>query len=525
MDLHKTCQVNGCPAFGTFHAGTIEDLKTVSAAGMNLVISGNAELLDTTTETGRYCLDHGIQVMYHATSHVHGRPTLARDISAEETELPIASAEPPTGERVIQIGGETIRYREATPTALVGCERGADGSTPEAHESDTILFWPEQAEKDIAAVCGSPNLWGYWVLDDTPGYAYPALRALYALIKRVDGDDHPVCAGHSGPTTLRNFGPGSCDIMGFYYYPILRDEYLRTLNSKLVQWTLSLARQIVPGIPFIGIFQGFWEAPDSQRVVNTADPLEPWMIRQQIEDFVREGAAGIAGYACIGSAGQLIGWDSRPELVAELGTIGVEIASTGALDVPSEPEELVAIRIQAQGHYDTPTPIDGIVPAWHIAGPFDAGGKGRDAQLPPDSEIDLSATYPGKGDTTARWKTYPSHAGCVGLVEVYGGAHHAGDCIAYATCTVTSPSEQAVQMRFGSDEDAIVWFDGDEVWRFDGGRGVVPDDDVVPVTLVAGDTSILVKVYNRGDQWGLFMRFTDLDGNPLAGLEFSPEAP
>lgn len=69
---------------------------------------------------------------------------------------------------------------------------------------------------------------------------------------------------------------------------------------------------------------------------------------------------------------------------------------------------------------------------------------------------------------------------------------------------------------------SIVYLDGAEVWRHMGSRGVVPDSDIVPVTLRAGETRILVKVHNRVDQWGLFMRFTDADGRPLEGLGYSP---
>jgi hypothetical protein len=80
-------------------------------------------------------------------------------------------------------------------------------------------------------------------------------------------------------------------------------------------------------------------------------------------------------------------------------------------------------------------------------------------------------------------------------------------------------------MRYGCDDDSIVWFNGNEIWRFEGGRGVEPDSDIVPVTLPAGETRILVKVYNRVNQWGIFMRFTKLDGKPLEGLAFEPAVP
>jgi hypothetical protein len=424
----------------------------------------------------------------------------------------------------VQVDDELIRYSGATDSMLVGCERGYRGTVAAEHESAIILFWPELAAEAIDAVKDSPNLWGHWVLDDSPGYARSALLALYKMVKERGGSGQTVCAGHSGMGTLRNFAPGTCDILAFYYYPFLKDRYHRTLNSFMAQWTLAEARRQVPGIPFLGVFQGFWESPESDRHVNSQEPMEPWQIREQIEDFVRDGAAGILGYAAMAGGGTFCGWNSRPELTAELRRIRDEIASTGGFTVPPEPEELSGGRIQPQGPWSEPRPIPGVVPAWQVIGPFDAGDRGFAQVFPPERELDFRAQYPGKG-VTARWKTYPTVGGAIGLVEVYGETSFAEKCTAYAVCTVTSPREQAVQMRYGCDDDSIVWFNGNEIWRFEGGRGVEPDSDIVPVTLPAGETRILVKVYNRVNQWGIFMRFTKLDGNPLEGLTFQPSVP
>ena len=522
MNLHSAYQIDGKPVFGTFGGSNLAELEAARDAGMNLVITGG-DVLDTSTDLGRFCLENGIKVMYGLAGQIHGRPRLTRAITATEIDIPIADGRPPEGSNLIQIDDELIRYSEATGTELLGCKRGAEGTVAAEHESAIILFWPELAAEQVRKVKDSPNLWGYWVLDDSPGYTLSANKALYRVVQEVDGD-HAVCAGHSGVGTLRNFAPGTCDILAFYYYPFCAEGYLRTLNTVSAQWTLAGARALVPGIPFIGIYQGFWERESSERGVNSTEPMEPWMIREQVEDFVRDGAAGIAGYAVMTGNGTFHGWNDSTDIVEELRAIGGEIASTGALSIPPEPEELASARVQPQGHWETPQPIAGIVPAWHLIGPFDAGNEGLAATFPPESEFDLNARYAGKG-TDAAWKTQAATMGAVGLVETFGSPHFFESSTAYAVCTVTSPVEQAVQMRFGSDDDGVVWFNDEEVWRHEGGRGVVPDSDVVPVTLPAGETRILVKAHNRVDQWGLFMRFTDLNGEPLDGLSFSPEAP
>ncbi|MCG7754901.1 hypothetical protein, partial [Flavihumibacter cheonanensis] len=95
-----------------------------------------------------------------------------------------------------------------------GCVRGYKGTTAASHHEGIILFWPEACEAEVRRVKDSPNLWGYYVLDDSPGDALSALRAMYAIVRRVDGPAkrHPVCAGYGSAGSLCNLAPGVCDI-------------------------------------------------------------------------------------------------------------------------------------------------------------------------------------------------------------------------------------------------------------------------------------------------------------------------
>ena len=115
---------------------------------------------------------------------------------------------------------------------------------------------------------------------------------------------------------------------------------------------------------------------------------------------------------------------------------------------------------------------------------------------------------------------YPTHAGAIGLGEIYGHHDYTKGCLAYASCRVVSPERTGAQLRFGSSDDALVLINGREVHRFVGARGVHLDTDVVPVVLERGENDLLVKVYNREGPWGFFARFTDKGGNPLGGLTF-----
>jgi hypothetical protein len=522
MRIHKAYPIDGHPVLGTFGARSLAELEAVADAGMNLIVGGSGAL-DPETPEGTFCLDHGIKVMHSIAGHVHGRPRLSLPIGEGETTIPIADGQALPGPSTVKIDEELIQYKRATPNALVDCVRGFGGSLPGAHELSTVLFWPQPLASEIARVKDSPNLWGYWALDDSPGYALSAMRALYHTVTQTAGDDHPVVGGYSGATTLRNFGPGTCDMITFYFYPFLREGYERTMNSLDTQWILTDARRRVPGIPFIGVSQGFWEGEGSTRRVNKEGALTPRQIREQCEDFVREGASGLLVYAALGAdAGEFKGWDSDEAVSHELARICDEARRTGGLEVPPEPEELAVRRIQPQGFYRHSSEVPGMVPAWNIIGPFDASSDpSLDAVFPPDEGVHLGAEYPGKG-IRASWREYPAYAATIGFVEIYGHVDYVKECMAYAACTVTSPEARAAQIRFGSDDDALVRLAGEEVWRHDGFRGVHLDSDIVPVELPKGDAEIVVKIYNREGQWGFFLRFTDEDGRPLKGLQFSP---
>jgi hypothetical protein len=418
---------------------------------------------------------------------------------------------------VIQLDDEVIIYEEMTETGLVHCRRGCNGTTPAIHQEGVILLWPEVCAAAVEEIKDSPNLFGYYLLDDSPGDAVSALRGLYQIIRKVDPDlSRPVCAGFGDAGSIANFAPGVCDIMLFYWYPVSSTSYHREQTSSEVQRMLSEARERVPGIPFVGIYQAFdgIEAQTGQGVPT------PEQLREQMEDFVREGASGLISFLCYVKS--LPGWATIEGLAPVIQEVNEEIRATGALHVRPETEAMKQNRIQPTGYWKTPQPLPGVVPAWNVLGPFaDVNGEKLDAVYPPDEGVDENAVYPVKFGS-ARWRVWETKGGILGLSNIYGAAY-VGDCTAYMFCNVTSPVTQTVQMRICSDDDALVKMNGKQVYRFDGSRGIEYDKDIVPLTLPEGKSRILVKVHNRKrSMWGLFMRFTDSHGQPLKGLEFSP---
>ena len=186
-------------------------------------------------------------------------------------------------------------------------------------------------------------------------------------------------------------------------------------------------------------------------------------------------------------------------------------------------------RIQSTGFWEQPNEIAGLVQWWHAIAPFDdSDGAILDATFPPEHEIDLGACYEGKLGPI-RWAVR-SHVDVYQLTSVYGGSPVSEadwrdivtSVVAYLTCEVDNLRQQTGYMLVGSDDDAILWFDGCEVWRHEGERGIHRDEEIVPIVLPCGKTRILAKVYNRRDMWGFTLRFTDQHGKDMGGLQFSP---
>lgn len=518
IKLHKTpWTVNGQPLLGTYGAGRLEDLQRVKEVGMNVVLGGKTEL-DVTTPEGRFCLENDIKVLCHLTHSIYHGVRLRDEVSAHATEIPLTflRGRHDQASHVIQLDDEVILYEEMTETGLVNCRRGFNGTTPAIHQEGVILFWPEECAAAVERIKDSPNLLGYYLLDDSPGDAVSALRASYRIIRKLDKDpSHLVCAGYGDAGSIANFAPGVCDMMVFYWYPVSTTGYHREQTSGEVQRMLSEARERVPGIPFIGIYQAF----DGTAATTGQGAPTPEQLREQMEDFVREGASGLIAFICYVKS--LPGWATLKGLAPVIQEVNREILTTGALRVRPETEAMKRTRIQPTGYWKTPQPLPGVVPAWHVLGPFaDVKGEKLDAAYPPDEGVDESAVYPVKLGS-ARWRVWESAGGILGLSEIYGGPH-VKNCAAYTFCDVTSPIKQTVQMRICTDDDAIVKLNGKQVYRHDGTRGIEYDKEIVSLTLPEGKSRILVKVHNRAGMWGLFMRFTDLQGAPLNGLEFSP---
>jgi hypothetical protein len=524
MRLHEAYWIDGVPVLGAFNVRSLEDLQIAHEAGFNMAAHVHPDMLDPDTPMGRYALGNGLKAMHSITGPTHGSPRLSCAIDCKETTIPFESgAKPAPGPGLVIIEDEHIRYRDSTDSALIGCERGADDTEATPHRALIIMFWPEPFAGEIAKVKDSPNLWGYWALDDTPGYALSAMRGLTHVVHEVDGR-HPVCGGYSGPDTIFNFGPGACDIIVPYWYPVFRWGYDRQMTALDTQAILVAARKQVPGIPFMGIYQAFWGG-----YWNKRGPLSAFEIREQAEDFVREGTAGLIAYAVLHKSSPTDTWGGfnlDPEMTRAVREINEEVRANCSLNLLPERLEMKAVRVRPIGFHEHEPEVPGIPRAWDVAFPFDAG-EARDldaVSLAPDAGIDLAATYAGKDGAQIRWKTIAPRASVIAFLDLIGPIPKAENTVGYAVCTVTNPVERTVQVRLSAAKDTLVRVNGKEIWRYVGSSSVHMDDNLAWMTLPAGTSEIVVKCYNKGGGWGFSLRFAEPDGRPAEGLVFEPSA-
>lgn len=339
-DAAPRVAVNGEPVCGSFAFTWLpQELRQTQATGINLVYcydkGPSTQLLDPETELGGIALEGNTKVMANFLRYAHGA-WLTGDVRATGTELPIAGAGALPEAGILWIEDEAVAYSARDGTGVQGAERGAQGTTAAAHAVGTYLLEEGTLRDELDRWKASPNLWGFWVLDDKKGNHLPALRNLYRLIRKYDVDEdgrpynHVVVAGFANVDSLTNFGADVCDAAGVYIYPSRRGTYHMNEPASVLQEMMPTIRERGPDTAIIGIYQAFY----GPRWEPKPTPLQ---VRQQVHDFLRWGASGVMAY----SWRMIEGYNTLrnlPELREEVGRIAKDLRE-GRLSVDRTPPE------------------------------------------------------------------------------------------------------------------------------------------------------------------------------------------
>ena len=109
------------------------------------------------------------------------------------------------------------------------------------------------------------------------------------------------------------------------------------------------------------------------------------------------------------------------------------------------------------------------------------------------------------GGNDFEWTTLRSEYGVVDLTQVYDDWF----VVAYAWAQVDMPEQTDAVLGIGSDDCIKVWLNGKLIHKHIEGRGVVADNDRVPVTFKKGKNQLVLKIMNYGGSWGFACRLLE----------------
>ena len=163
----------------------------------------------------------------------------------------------------------------------------------------------------------------------------------------------------------------------------------------------------------------------------------------------------------------------------------------------------------------------GFLTHWKLIGAFDNTKLvGFDTAYPPEKELNLTASYPGKVEP-ARWVDVatPNDYGMVDFNRPFGDMK---GVTGYAFTEFNAAAAGPAELRLGCKNGWKVWFNGKLLFgRDEYHRGARIDQYRLPVELKAGKNTILVKVCQNEEvkdwtkEWEFQLRVCDATGTAI----------
>jgi hypothetical protein len=168
---------------------------------------------------------------------------------------------------------------------------------------------------------------------------------------------------------------------------------------------------------------------------------------------------------------------------------------------------------------------EGFIQRWLVLAPIpmEENQSGADAlakeQVKDEGKLKPKAGEKVKvGKKELTWKEHISPEHLLDFNALLGGTTE--DSVAYAVTWIVAPEEmKGVKMKTGSDDQAKVYLNGKEVFKYTEPRATDKDQDTTEVTLQKGVNVLVVKVVNEKMDWSFCVRFTDKDDKPLTNLK------
>jgi HEAT repeat protein len=272
-------------------------------------------------------------------------------------------------------------------------------------------------------------------------------------------------------------------------------------------------------------FAGFIRQLRAAKSVNAAAKLDAYKAADKLAKNDQEKKLVVAGLSEVPSLEALEYVEARqqdPAVAAEATQAVIRIAG----GISGAYRDEVARRMNAYIQQDTPETVkkqaqnvlDGIggledyLTAWQFAGPYFKEGKPASAlfEMQFEAESDPANTtwsiMPMGLDRNRPW--------IVSLARGLGGVQR----VAYLRTTITSDAAKDAILEFGSNDGCKVWWNGELIHELNVGRPLNPNQDRLPVSLKAGENTLVCAIYQHGGDWGATARLRTTDGQPLGGI-------
>jgi alpha-mannosidase len=170
-----------------------------------------------------------------------------------------------------------------------------------------------------------------------------------------------------------------------------------------------------------------------------------------------------------------------------------------------------------------PIPSDGYLRDWLVLGSF-TGNTTRNMWKP---FIREGATRPSENaiESKLRWRPLRSPDAVIDFMRDAPFLSQHSECCAYCHVYVHVPTARQVRLLLGSDDGIAVWVNGQRVFLYEAQRACVLDENIVPVDLVAGYNTILLKVTQYGGAWAFACRMISNSGTPLTDARLALDNP
>jgi hypothetical protein len=151
-----------------------------------------------------------------------------------------------------------------------------------------------------------------------------------------------------------------------------------------------------------------------------------------------------------------------------------------------------------------------LIQNWQVAGCFPAATMQAlaEQQAPEPGIVHFTPPLTKAGTPLAWHDRTTNDSGFLDLAPI---CDEPTDAIAYATCTLDSPNAREVRFAIGTDDGCRVWVNSDLVFDDPEYHGATRDAKTFTAMLKPGDNTILCKVLNGTQDFGLYLRVMDND--------------